>query len=138
MSRGRGRRVAAAFWTSALAGALVGSNFTEGISSQSMQQGGMGLILTVLIVSTPPMAAMFFQGTLGHFSSYSQMGGQPSPSAASAQVGYRVVPTMVSSEPGVERMHSPGYTAPLPGFASATPMPSLPGQRGIASGERMP
>lgn len=131
-------RVAAAFWTSALAGALVGSNFTEGISSQSMQQGGMGLILTVLIVSTPPMAAMFFQGTMGHFSSYSQMGGQPPPSAASAQAGYRVAPSMATSDPRMERMYSPGYTTLLPGFASATPMSSVAGQRGIASGERVP
>lgn len=69
-------RVAASFWASALAGALMGSNFTEGITSQSMQQGGMGLILTVLIVSTPPMAAMFFQGTLGHFSAHAQVSGQ--------------------------------------------------------------
>jgi hypothetical protein len=32
--------------------------------------GGMGLVLT-----TPPMAAMFFQGTLGSFMAYSQIGG---------------------------------------------------------------
>lgn len=37
----------------------------------SMQQGGLDLILTMLIVSTPPMAAMFFQGVLGNFTPYS-------------------------------------------------------------------
>ena len=36
-------------------------------TSQSMQQGGIGLLVTVLIVSSPPLAAMFFQGTMGNF-----------------------------------------------------------------------
>lgn len=67
--------VAEAFWATTLAGTLVGSNFTDGISSQAMQQGGMGLILTTLILTTPPMAAMFFQGTLGQFAAYSTIGG---------------------------------------------------------------
>jgi type IV secretion system protein VirB6 len=68
-------RVAAAFWTTALAGSLLGENFSDGMTSQAMQQGGMGLILTALIISAPPMAAMFFQGTLGQFMAYSQFGG---------------------------------------------------------------
>ena len=63
-------RVSASFWASAAAGALMGSDFTDGMTSQAMQQGGMGLILTTLIVTTPPMAAAFFQGTLGQFSPY--------------------------------------------------------------------
>jgi type IV secretion system protein VirB6 len=48
---------------------------TAGVSSMAMQQGGLGLILTVLLVMTPPMAAAFFGGTMGHFSGYSQFGG---------------------------------------------------------------
>lgn len=68
-------RVAAAFWASALLGRVLERDFSEGITSQAMQQGGVGLILTVLIVSAPPMAAMFFQGTMGNFMSYSQVTG---------------------------------------------------------------
>ncbi|PDM32942.1 hypothetical protein CQW50_19655, partial [Xanthomonas vasicola pv. vasculorum] len=37
----------------------------EGISSMALQQGGLGLVMTTLIVTAPPMAAAFFQGTLG-------------------------------------------------------------------------
>lgn len=48
----------------------------EGVSSMAMQQGGIGLILTTLILTCPPMAAMFFQGTLGNFTAYSMMGAQ--------------------------------------------------------------
>ena len=68
-------RVAAAFWTSAAAGRLMGSDFADGMTSQAMQQGGMGLILTTLIISAPPMAAMFFQGTLGQFSAFNAFPG---------------------------------------------------------------
>ena len=60
--------VAASFWTSALLGAG-----PDGINSMALQQGGMGLVLTMLIMTAPPMAAMFFQGTLGSFVPYSQM-----------------------------------------------------------------
>ena len=55
--------VAGAFWAT-----KVLPISQEGMLSLSMQQGGMGLILTMLIISAPPMAAMFFQGTLGSFS----------------------------------------------------------------------
>jgi hypothetical protein len=46
-----------------------------GLNSVAIQQGGIGLLLTALIVSVPPMAAMFFQGTLGNFLTYSAFGG---------------------------------------------------------------
>lgn len=46
----------------------------EGISSMALQQGGLGLILTTLIITAPPMAAAFFQGTLGQFTGYSGFG----------------------------------------------------------------
>jgi type IV secretion system protein VirB6 len=61
-------------WGAKIVNNLLG-NSTEGLSSVAMQQGGMGLLLTALIVSVPPMAAMFFQGTLGNFMSYSVFNG---------------------------------------------------------------
>src|SRR3546814_10814825 len=57
--------VAAAFWVGSFTGAT-----TEGINSMALQQGGLGLILTVLIVTAPPMAASFFQDMLGAFTLY--------------------------------------------------------------------
>ncbi|ASL00497.1 type IV secretion system protein [Xanthomonas citri] len=47
---------------------------SEGISSMALQQGGLGLVMTTLIVTAPPMAAAFFQGTLGQFTAYSALG----------------------------------------------------------------
>ena len=62
--------VTASFWAGKL---LLGSN-AEGVTSVAMQQGGLGLFMTALIVSAPPMAAAFFQGTIGQFAAYNQFG----------------------------------------------------------------
>ena len=62
--------VTASFWAGKL---LLGSN-PEGVTSVAMQQGGLGLFMTALIVSAPPMAAAFFQGTIGQFAAYNQFG----------------------------------------------------------------
>lgn len=97
--------VALAFWVNRLAG-----NGPEGISSLAMQQGGLGLVMTTLIVATPPMAAAFFRGLLGNFIAYSMFGGggangtvqTPRPSSA--------------AQPDVNR-------APLHGAPGVTPVP---------------
>lgn len=75
--------VAASFWTSALLGAG-----PEGVNSLALQQGGMGVVLSMLIMSTPPMAAMFFSGTLGSFASYSQMATNAPAQNRAAPAGY--------------------------------------------------
>ncbi len=67
--------VAEAFWATALVGSLLGSNFSSGFNSMALQQGGIGLLLTVLLISVPPMAGAFFQGTLGTFMAHSQISG---------------------------------------------------------------
>ena len=46
----------------------------NGINSMALQQGGLGLVLSILIVSAPLIAASFFQGTLAAFSAYSSFG----------------------------------------------------------------
>jgi type IV secretion system protein VirB6 len=63
--------VGLAFWVADLLGA---PGTQESLSAMAMQQGGMGIILTMLIVSAPPMAAMFFNGVLGQFSPYNAVG----------------------------------------------------------------
>jgi type IV secretion system protein VirB6 len=70
-------KVSEAFWAGKFFNAFLG-NDTEGVTSQAMQQGGIGLLMTVLIVSVPPMAAVFFNGTVGTFFAFSQFAGGPS------------------------------------------------------------
>lgn len=68
-------RVSAALWMGSFVSSLVGGGDTEGITSRALQQGGLGLILTMLIVTTPPMAAAFFNGVMGQFTGYNTFGG---------------------------------------------------------------
>jgi len=74
-------RISGAMWAAKLINNHL-SPGTEGLSSTAIQQGGIGLLLSLLIVSVPPMAAMFFQGTLGSAITYSVFqgaGGRPGP-----------------------------------------------------------
>ncbi|WP_426802058.1 hypothetical protein [Xanthomonas campestris] len=48
------------------------------IVCRTMQASDMDVLLTLLILTPPPMAAFFFQGTLGSFMAYSQIGGAAS------------------------------------------------------------
>ena len=48
--------------------------FGGALNSSAVQQGGVGLIMSVLMVMAPPMAAMFFSGTLGQFAANSSFG----------------------------------------------------------------
>ena len=59
--------VAAAFW----AGKMLELAGQQGINSMAVQQAGLGVILTMLLITAPGMAASFFQGTLGQFMHYS-------------------------------------------------------------------
>lgn len=48
--------------------------FGGGLKSAAVQQGGVGLLMSVLMVMAPPIAAMFFNGTLGQFVANSSFG----------------------------------------------------------------
>lgn len=61
----------AAYAASAALGDL---GFGGGLNSAAIQQGGIGLLMSVLMVMTPPIAAMFFNGTLGQFAANSSFG----------------------------------------------------------------
>ncbi|HKT29209.1 type IV secretion system protein [Dyella sp.] len=67
-------KISEALWASKVINSILGNN-TEGLTSQAMQQGGIGLLLTVLIISVPPMAAVFFNGTMGSFMHFSVFSG---------------------------------------------------------------
>lgn len=56
-------RIATFMWLSKLVN--IPGLSTEGITNQAMQQGSIGMIMTVLIISFPPMAAYYFQAQVG-------------------------------------------------------------------------
>lgn len=74
--------VAANFATQYLTMMALGAGDSPGVNTMALQQGGLGIFLTVLILSVPPMASSFFQGALGNFVPQSIFGAN---SAASRQ-----------------------------------------------------
>jgi type IV secretion system protein VirB6 len=127
-------KVALAMWGTSIVGAIVGEDFSQGLSSQALQQGGMGLILTTLIITAPPMAAMFFQGTLGSFSPYAGIGGQfkdatSAPQGASQSSGVR--PAVVANSGGAA--HSDVDRALVAAGRGRPVMPPEAGSRGVAN-----
>ena len=68
-------KVAAAYW----AVKFIPLASAEGLSSQALQQGGIGLIMTMLIVTVPTIAAALWQGNMGTFMAYSAFGAAASP-----------------------------------------------------------
>ncbi|WP_425520190.1 type IV secretion system protein [Xanthomonas cannabis] len=101
-------KVAGSLWAVKGLGMVLDMDFTNGITSQAMQTGGMGVLLTLLILTTPPMAAFFFQGTLGSFMAYSQIGGAASaggsPGPQGQAPGSYVPQQNVSNERGRENL----------------------------------
>ena len=81
--------VAASFWATAALGSLLQTNFSDGFMGIAVQQGGIGILLTVLLISTPPMAASFFQGTLGSFAHYTAWQGGGNVGQRPGEAGYR-------------------------------------------------
>ena len=104
---------------------------STGISTLAMQQGGLGMILTVLLVMTPPMAAAFFNGVLGQFAAYSAFGtvgargGRDSAGRTPQQPGYQFDPPQANRGQGAgggsaDTKLGNGYAGPSPGSEFAT------------------
>ena len=58
----------ALFVTNIFNSILGGTDATAGVMQASLQQFGLGLILSTLLITTPPMAGSFFNGMMGQFS----------------------------------------------------------------------
>jgi type IV secretion system protein VirB6 len=140
--------VAASLWV----GKFLGAN-PEGISSTALQQGSVGLILTMLIVSAPPIAATFFQGTLANFSSYNQFAGGAPPNRPNAyqqqnQHNQQVAQAPRNTDQGsvstpnqsLPQNNNPGYNNPATNsnYYGAAPAPTQQGRLGAASNNPPP
>ncbi|SUZ30017.1 VirB6 protein [Xanthomonas euroxanthea] len=112
-------KVAAAYWVVK----FIPLASAEGLSSQALQQGGIGLIMTMLIITVPTIAAALWQGNMGAFMAYSAFGtaaspgpqGQPAGSympsrieANNNQIGSEASPSSLSSG----RVSGPPHSSP--------------------------
>ncbi|MBB2757110.1 UNVERIFIED_ORG: type IV secretion system protein VirB6 [Xanthomonas campestris] len=106
-------------------------NSGEGISSMALQQGGLGLVMTTLIVTAPPMAAAFFQGTLGQFTAYSALG-QLDRAGQSPAAGRPYEPGAPASNTDNRRAEDYSGTPTVMRRDSAPPQEQSAGNRGLA------
>lgn len=141
-------KVAEALWAANIINAITGLG-SEGFTNQSLQQGGIGLLMTVLIVSSPPLAAMFFQGTVGNFLHYSafgsgvhsRLGPQGQPPGAYGRSGYAQgaagAGQVVTRQAG-EVLQNLGLSARLPGTPHADVIRPAPAPAFTGSSPRGP
>jgi len=126
-------KVAAAYW----AAQIITLGNSEGLSSQALQQGGIGLLMTVLIITVPSLAAAVWQGQMGTFMTYSAFNtgatsspgpqGQPPGSYTPARVAANSNP--IASETRTSDMN----TGRVSGAAQSA-QPNLDsGARGVAN-----
>lgn len=54
---------------------VIGERGAAGIMETVTQQLGLGLMLSTLLITIPPMAGMWFNGVMGNFSPYAVIGG---------------------------------------------------------------
>jgi type IV secretion system protein VirB6 len=60
---------------------------SQGLMQAATQQLGLGLMLSTLLISVPPMAGSFFNGVMGSFAAHNQLGGMPAPGSSAGQFG---------------------------------------------------
>lgn len=119
-------RVAGALWAANAINDLFNVQGASGLTSQAMQQGGIGLLMTTLLITAPAMAASFFGGTLGNFNPY------PTVSGGHQNAG----------SPGPGGQPAGSYAPPASGTGNAAPAPqptvgfNKPGGGGQAAGVR--
>lgn len=108
-----------------------------GLRETAIQTGGLGLILTTMLITAPPMAASFFQGMLGNFNPYSVINmrgpqsGHPGPNGEPA--GSRSM-YMPGQQAGNDARNKVGSGIPgglVTGSTNQSPAVA-PGQMGVA------
>ncbi|WP_245230393.1 type IV secretion system protein [Xanthomonas euroxanthea] len=123
-------KVAAAYW----AVKFIPLASAEGLSSQALQQGGIGLIMTMLIITVPTIAAALWQGNMGTFLSYTAFNNTAAPGPQGQPAGSYMPQRTAPSEDRLDA-NVPNTTGAA-GSRSITRADSgeavAPGTRGLA------
>ncbi|USI99334.1 type IV secretion system protein [Xanthomonas prunicola] len=123
-------KVAAAYW----AVKFIPFGNAEGLSSQALQQGGIGLIMTMLIVTVPTIAAALWQGNMGTFMAYSAFGTAASPGPQGQPAGSYMPQHRQNNQTSVEGGQSNTIQAATKSIArSEQPEAAAVGSRGLAA-----
>jgi type IV secretion system protein VirB6 len=98
--------VATAYWVTSAVNLASG----DGLRTVAIQTSGLGLILTAMLVTAPPMAAMFFQGTLGQFTPYAAIG----PGSSTSPSGQSNPINVQNQNPGKNESNANSQTGRIP------------------------
>ncbi|MBB4591607.1 type IV secretion system protein [Xanthomonas cannabis] len=123
-------KVAAAYW----AVKFIPLVSAEGLSSQALQQGGIGLIMTMLIITVPTIAAALWQGNMGTFLSYTAFNSAASPGPQGQPAGsYMPQQAPRNNSQGDERSTETANATKAIAGSSTPTYTQAPGSRGNAS-----
>ncbi|MCD0256759.1 Type IV secretion system protein virB6, partial [Xanthomonas melonis] len=105
----------------------------EGLSSQALQQGGIGLIMTMLIITIPTIAAALWQGNMGTFLTYTAFNNTAAPGPQGQPAGsympQRTAPNTDRPDDSAYRTNS-GVSRTITGADASDTV--TPGARGLA------
>ncbi|KHL55521.1 Type IV secretion system protein virB6, partial [Xanthomonas euvesicatoria] len=122
-------KVAAAYW----AVKFIPFGNAEGLSSQALQQGGIGLIMTMLIITVPTIAAALWQGNMGTFLTYTAFNNAASPGPQGQPAG-SYMPQQAPKDNSVTPPSSLGSADQrVSGTPQAPPPQEGSGSRGVAN-----
>ncbi len=122
-------KVAAAYW----AVKFIPLVSAEGLSSQALQQGGIGLIMTMLIITVPTIAAALWQGNMGTFLSYTAFNSAASPGPQVQPAGSYMPQHRTNDETSTQTgMNNSTQAATKSIAGSSSPEVTNVGARGIA------
>jgi hypothetical protein len=116
----------ALFVTNIFNSILGGTDATAGVMQASLQQFGLGLILSTLLITTPPMAGSFFNGMMGQFSGNNPLdrfGSVTQRQAPQGSLGSAGVPTATVGARGANGAPAPIGNNGSRGVDAAAPTP---------------
>ena len=116
----------ALFVTNIFNSILGGTDATAGVMQASLQQFGLGLILSTLLITTPPMAGSFFNGMMGQFSGNNPLdrfGSVTQRQAPQGSLGSAGVPTAAGAR-GADGMPAPLGRNNIGNSPNSSPVPA--------------
>jgi len=120
-------KVAVAFWATTFI-----LNNPEGLSSQALQQGGIGMLMTLLIITVPTFGAAIWQANLGNFMAFSAFdrGGSAASPGPQGQPAGSYPPPQAQANGS----YSPNNNASLPNQTTARVAGAEPSSPSVPAG----
>jgi type IV secretion system protein VirB6 len=117
----------ALFVTNIFNSILGGTDATAGVMQASLQQFGLGLILSTLLITTPPMAGSFFSQMMGQFqsqSAFQHWAGGVQSQAPQGNLGSAGVPTATVGARGANGAPAPLGRNDIGNSPNSSPVPA--------------